>query len=399
MSIKISSLLKKSTTAIFISILLGFLVGGIILALSGFNPIQSYGELFKGVFSKPRYIVQTIIIATPVILTGISVAFAFKTGLFNIGAEGQFMMGAIAASFIGYKIDLPPIIHPIACLLGAMIFAGLYAVFVGWLKAKFGIHEVITSIMLNWIALYFNNYYVTLPSLKKPNSEGVYEVLDSARINILYNVKANQENILAFRDKIAELKGNVPIVNGVEKPTLFMKLLDTVQDIVFRTDINYGIFIAVAVAIIVGFILNKTTLGYSLKGVGINKYAAEAAGINVKKQIIMSMLISGAIAGLAGGIYITGMSPNRIITLSLHENYGFNGLSVALIANNNPIACIFSGLLFGALKYGGNAMQSQLGVPTEIINIVIGTIIFFIGMRLIFTIIADKLEKGENSNE
>ncbi len=374
MMIKFANLIKKPTAATLLSILFGFIVGAIVLMIAGYSPIEAYESLFHGVFSRPKYVAQTIITATPVIITGLSVAFAFKTGLFNIGAEGQFMMGSIMAAFIGYKLALPGIIHPIVVIIAAMAAGAVWGGIVGILKAKFGIHEVISSIMLNWIALYANNYYITLPSIKKPNTEASYEVLQSSFINVLYKFKTSPEGLAFFKEH------------------------KNLADVFLKTDINYGIVIAIIAAVVVWYILNKTTLGYSLRAVGFNKDAAEFAGINVKRNILVSMIISGAIAGLAGAVYITGMSPHRITVLSAHEGFGFNGLSVALIANSNPYACIPAGLLFGALKYGGGTIQSDIGAPSEIINIMIGTIVFFIGMSNLFTIISDLLKKRGGKN-
>jgi simple sugar transport system permease protein len=165
------------------------------------------------------------------------------------------------------------------------------------------------------------------------------------------------------------------------------------RDLFIRSDTNYGIFIAIAAAIIISYVLKNTTFGYSLKAVGSNKFAAEFAGINVKRNIFLSMAIAGAISGLAGAVHIIGAEPHRISTLAMSENFGFNGLAVALIANISPIGCIFAGLLFGGLKYGSSFIQLQLGAPSEIINIVIGVIVFFISMKALFTIIADQLKK------
>ncbi len=364
-----SRFLKRPLATIFLAILTGFIVGGIVLLIAGFNPITSYWIMLKGVFSKPKYIAQTIIDATPIIVTGVSVAFAFKTGLFNIGAEGQYIVGAVTAAFIGKFLPLPPGIHPIAVILCAMVAAGLLGALIGFLKARFGIHEVISSIMFNWMAFYLNNLYITIPGVKKPGTEASYEVLQSAYTTVLQGYKTSPEGFKALSEN------------------QFLK------DVLLRTDLNYGILVAIAVAVIAAFILKRTTLGYSLRAVGFNKSAAEFSGINVSKNIIISMAIAGAIAGLAGALQIVGVSPHRISTISAFEGFGLNGLSVALIANVNAIGCIFSGLLFGALKYGGTSIQSELGVPTEIINIMIGTIVFFIGMANLFNIISHNFSK------
>ena len=369
---KIISVLMHPVSAAIIAIIAGFIVGAIVLLAAGYNPIEAYGALFSGIFSKPRYIATMIIKSTPLIFTGLSVAFAFKTGLFNIGAEGQYIMGAIAAVFTGYFLDLPAWIHIPVVIITAMVVSAIWGALVGFLKAKCGIHEVITSIMLNWIALYLQNYLITMEWLKKPGTESSYEVLQSARITLLGEWKMSEAGLAWCREN------------------------EVLGEILLKTDINFGILIAIAVALIVWFILKKTTLGYQLRAVGFNSYASEFAGISVKKNTIVSMAIAGAIAGLAGCVAIIGANPFRISTLSVMEGFGFDGISVALIAGSSPIGCILSAILLAGLRYGGQSIQSQLGVPSEVINIMIGTIVFFIAIATIIPMIINIVQKRRN---
>jgi len=165
-----------------ISILLGFLVGAIVLLISGYDPIEGYQALFQGIFKTPRNVGWAIVTSTPIILTGLGVCFAFQTGLFNMGAEGQFIIGTIVGFLVGYKLPLPPIIHPIVAILLAMLAGALYGALAGFIKARFGIHEVISTIMLNWVAFYFQNFvgYAN----QQPNSMASFDVLDSAKITM-----------------------------------------------------------------------------------------------------------------------------------------------------------------------------------------------------------------------
>lgn len=369
-----ANLLRMSFTTKIIAILCGFLVATIVIAISGYNPFEAFASLFRGIFSKPKYISNVIIKATPIMLTGLSVAFAFKVGLFNIGAEGQYIAGTIAATIAGIVFDFPPVIQiPIVILCG-MIGGAILGGLVGLLKAKFGIHEVITSIMFNWIAFYGCNYVVNTERFHMPNSTGTYPINTSGYTTFLYNWTRTEEGRAFF----------------AEHPIL--------ADIFLRTDANAGIIIAIIVAIILAFILKKTTKGYELRAVGFNKYAAEFAGIHVKKNILQAMLIAGAVAGLAGALMVTGVSPHKISTLGSFENYGFNGLSVALIAGNSPVGCIFAALLFAGLIYGGGTLQAEVGVPSEIINILIGTIVFFVALTSIVPVLADQLAKRRKKN-
>lgn len=374
---QIEKALRRPITGILISIVMGFIVGAVVLTIAGYSPLTAYREMILGVFSKPKYMVQVIIRATPLIFTGLSISFAFKTGMFNIGAEGQAIMGMVTAAVVGYCIELPPVIHFIAVALAAIVVAGLWGALVGVLKAKFGIHEVISGIMLNWIALYFNNFMISMPWLKKPEAEASYEVLESSWLVVLNSWKTSD----AGREWL--LDGTHPVLS----------------DVLIRTDLNYGIFLAIAAAALVWFLLTRTTKGYEMRAVGSGADAARFAGINVNKNLILSLAIAGALAGLAGAVVITGTMPHRISVLTAQPGYGFDGISVALMANTSPFGVIASALLFAGLQYGGSSIQAELGAPSEIINIVIGTIIFFIAMSGAFRMLADYLEKRRGRSD
>ncbi|WP_339063180.1 ABC transporter permease [Tepidibacillus marianensis] len=368
---KILNLFRGSFGYTLISILIGLIIGAVILSIAGFNPLEAYGVMFNGVFSKPKYIAYALIYATPLIITGLSVAFAFRTGLFNIGAEGQYIIGSLAAALAGYFLKLPPVIHVIVVILIAAAAAGLWGGIAGYLKGKFGVHEVISTIMLNWIALYLNNYVVMLKGFKRPQSEASYEILNTASIGLLENWKIS--------DAGREWLSNYPFLADM-----------------MRAPVNLGFIIALLLAALVWFILNKTTLGYELRAVGLNKEAAEYGGIGVKKSIIISMILAGALAGIAGAIQVLGVTKSVAI-LAAMEGYGFNGIAVSLIGSNTAIGSVLGGLLFGILQYGGPKIQSALSAPSEVINIVIGTIVFFIAIpkfiKMIFSFKSKK--RGE----
>lgn len=352
---------KKESKLFFmiISILMGFLIGAIVLKLSGYPPLEAYKSLFQGVFKRPRNVGWMVVNATPIIFTGLGVCFAFKAGLFNIGAEGQFMIGAIVGFIIGFSLDLPSfLLIPIA-LICAFLAGALYGAIAGFIKAKFGMHEVITTIMLNWIAFYFHNFIVNIKAFKQPNSMGTFEIKDAAKITLF--------------EKSA---GNLP---G------FLKSF-------FQAPVHFGIVLAIITAIILYFILDKTTLGYQFKACGLNSEASEYAGINTKRKITQSMAIAGGVCALGGCCQVLGFSYS-ISLLSSMENFGFDGLAVSLLANNNPFGCILSGLFFGGLNYGGTNIQRVLQVPSEVISIIMGTIIVFTAIPLVFKILRAKFNK------
>lgn len=368
----IKKLFKGTFGFTIISIIIGFVVGGIILSLVGFNPFEAYGVMFRGAFSRPKYVGWVIVRATPLILTGLSVAFAFRTGLFNIGAEGQFIVGALVATATGYFLPLPPIIHPIVVFLLAVMAASIWGGIAGYLKARFGVHEVIATIMLNWIAFYLSNFFISIERFKIANNEASEKILKSAEIGILSQWKRSD----AGRDFL----NNVP----------FLKDL-------LGAPINWGIFVAIALAVLVWYILSKTTLGYKLRAVGYNPFAAEYGGINVNKNMVISMLIAGGLAGAGGALHVMGFT-HSVTILAGMEGYGFNGIAVALIGSNTALGSVLAGILFGFFQYGGPKIQTALRAPSEIIDIVIGTIVFFIAIpNFIRYMMYSRKKRGEKN--
>lgn len=350
------------------SVVLGVLVGAIVLLIAGYNPVEAYAQLLRGVFSNPKYISWTIIRSTPIILTGISVAFAMRTGLFNIGAEGQFVMGSLGAALAGYFLKLPTGLHALVAILVGALFGAIWGGIAGFLKAQRGINEVITTIMLNWIAIYFSNFVMGTDAFVGSHVQVSQSILPSASTRVLGQWKTTEAG-RAF-------------LEGIPGATDF-----------FSTHVNYGFLIAILMAIFGWYLLKNTTKGYQLRAVGLNHRAAEYAGINVKKNILHAMLFAGMFAGIGGATQLLGVG-HRLSLLAGAQGFGFDGIAVALIAASNPLACIPAGLLFGALQYGGTSMQSQLRIPFEVINIIIGMIVLFVAMPYLFTLLFEKFSIG-----
>ncbi len=367
--------LRSRFAAALIAVLVGLLVAAVVLISAGYDPIASFGALLNGAFGKPKYITNVFIKATPILLTGVSVAFAFKTGLFNIGAEGQYIVGTILATIVGVSLNLPmPLQIPVVLFAGVVGGAALGA-FVGWLKARFGIHEVITSIMCNWIAFYLCNFVVMSDTFHKPNSQSAFPVNPSSYTMILGSWKKSDA--------------------GKE----FLLGVKWLREVLLKTDLNVGFLVAILVAVLISWVLTRTKLGYELRAVGFNRDAARFSGISVESNIVLSMLIAGGISGLAGALAITGTSPHTITLLAAMEGYGFNGMSVAFIAGCAPIGCIPASIMFSALIYGGMSVQQALGVPSDIINITIGTIVFFTALPGIAPFFADRVKQRREAKE
>ena len=325
---------------ILLSIILGFLVGAIFLVIMGLSVGAAYGRLLNSVTSLKGFS-YVIVYSVPYIVAGLSVAFSFKTGVFNIGAEGQFVVGSMAAAVVGILFpDLPkPVLIPL-CFLAAMAAGALWGTIVAFLKTKWGINEVLSMIMFNWIAFYLSNFIAGIPAIK---SEGSAEATK--------NISANAS-------------------------MLFSK--DFIKSVGLCPTANWGILIAIVVMLLVWFIIEKT----ELKAVGFNKFAAEYGGINVNRSIITALAISGALGGLAGALQLMGMG-SRISIFSSQEGFGFAGIVVALIGVSNPFGVFIAGLFYGALMYGGSKLN-LVGAPTQLINVIVGTVVFFIAISVIF---------------
>ena len=329
-----------------LSIIIGFAVGALFLVIMGLSVGQAYGKLLQSIFSSIKSISYCIVYATPYIATGLSVAFSFKTGVFNIGAEGQFVVGSMSACVVGILLaDLPPFVLIPLCFLAAALAGALWGTIVGILKTRWGINEVLSMIMFNWIAFFLSNYIAGFPAIhSEGNAEATRNISDNARI-------------LFSKDFISRLN-----------------LCPTA---------NWGILVAIVLTVVVYIIIEKTTLGYELKAVGFNKNAAEYGGINVNRSILTSLAISGALAGIGGALLLLGMG-GRISVFSSQEGYGFAGIVVALIGVTNPFGVFVAGLFYGAMTYGGSKLN-LVGAPTQVVSIIMGTIVFFIAISSIFS--------------
>lgn len=343
-------ILDSSLLYTLIAIVIGFIVGAILLTAIGVNPGEAYAKLFNGVFSKPKFFTYSIVYAAPLIFTGLSVAFSFRTGVFNIGAEGQYVVGSLAAAVIGILCPMPPVIHAIVCLLAAGLAGALWGAIVGVLKVKKGINEVLSYIMFNWIAFYLSNFVVNLKAV--------------------------------HTDQGAEASKNILASASIKMPAAVAKLTGC-------SDVHWGIVMAIIAAIILWFVMTKTTFGYQLRAVGFSRTAAEYAGISSNRVFLASMSISGLLSGLGGAVQLLGMS-QRIPQFAAQESYGFQGITVALIGATNPLGCIFSGWFYGAMKYGGNKL-TVIQVPNEVVNIIMGTVIIFIAIAPVFKSILTKM--------
>jgi simple sugar transport system permease protein len=328
------------------SVILALLVGALILWLSGANPFLAYSALFKGAFGNSAAIGRTLEKATPLILSGLALAFAFKAGLFNIGGQGQLLLGAIAAAAVGFMVKgLPFIIHmPLALLVGSLVGA-LYSAIAGALKTYTGAHEVITTIMLNYVAINLTDWLADGPWKDEGIVARTPAILDTA---------------------VIPTWANIPL----------------------------GFFFAVAAAVAIWYLIFRTTIGYEIRTVGLNPNAARYSGIKVARTIVLAMAISGFLAGMGGAIETQGVVGRY--QPGFNVGLGFDGITIALLAKNHPLGIIPAALLVGAMQAGASQMQFDANVAFQIIDVIQALILFFVSADVIVRwIIRSRAEEGE----
>ena len=344
---------------------LAFLIGGLVVLLTGHNPVSAYKAIFEGTGlnwffpwvsgdardAAANDLQQTLILMTPLILTGIAVAFAFRCGLFNIGGQGQYWVGFMAALYVGTHLEgLSRPLHILLALLASIVAGGLWGGIAGILKATVGAHEVITTIMLNWIAIFGGSYRVEIGGLLQgptPSIPRSATVQESAELWPIW--------------------GSLPSLHA-------------------------GLFIALFALVVYYVLLNRTTLGYEVRAVGFNPEAARYGGISVARNYFLALAISGAFAGLAGSVDLLGFK-HAVSTGDFSTNFiAFTGIAVALLGRNKPIGILFAALLFAALEVGTSTRQLDPAVfppelAVDLATMIQALVIFFVGAELLIVYI------------
>jgi simple sugar transport system permease protein len=316
---------------VLLTLLVALVMGALVMQLSGKDAIDAYRALFTSAFGSRTAVANTLLAATPLIFTGLGAAVAFRAGVFNVGVDGSLYMGAFAAAWVGFTFDqLPGAILIPLCFLLAAIVGGVWCYIPGTLKARLKVDEIVTTILLNYVAMLFTSYLVNYPF----------------RVPGLAN---------AMSEEIA--------------PTA--RLLRLAPPSQFNT----SFIIALLAAAAIFFLLRYTTLGYELRSVGDNPLFARWTGMPSAKIIEIVMLISGLLGGLAGAGQVLGV--NYRFVASYSAGYGFTGITIALLAKNSPLGCLLAALLFGALNSGSATMELYTNVPRDLITVLEATVIFF----------------------
>ncbi len=342
--------LWKALSLPLYAVITGLILGAIIMAIAKYNPWSAYGSLLMGAFGNPIAIGNTVSGAIPLMLTALGIAVAFRTGLFNIGAEGQYWVGAMAAVFIGYNFaSMPWYFHIPLALIAAMVAGGLWGgVIPGLAKAWVGAHEVITTMMMSYIAILLAHYMVE----KGPMMQQGF------------------------------VPQSPPITSSATLPTILT-----------NSNLSAGLYIALAAVVVVHILLFYTSFGYKLRAVGYNAFAARYSGLPVALYTVLSLGISGVLAGLAGGVQFLGVDYQ--LTDTFQSGYGYTAIVVALLARNNPLGIVLASIFFSALSSGSQMMQITSGVSANMTDVITGIIIFFVAADRLYAYILRTFRKKQ----
>lgn len=331
-----------------LTVVLGLVLSGLIGQVTGYPAVAVMSALWAGSVGNLSNLASTLVIFVPLSLTALGIAVAFRAGLFNIGAQGQYWMGAIAAAWVGTMGGpWPPGVHLIAVIAAAVIAGGLYALLPGLLKAYRGAHEVITTMMLSYAAVEFGHYLIEKGPLMLP--------------------------------------GNIP-----ESPPI--RASATLPVLVPTTELSYALFFALGGVIVAAWLMSRTRLGFEIKMLGLNPKAARLAGVSVPGLTVAAMVIAGMFAGLAGGLEISGVSHQLFDSFA--NQYGYTAIVVALLARNNPWGIVPSAFLFAALQSGAGYMQMNANIPAQIAYVIQGTIVFMVAADRLFDWAAKKIRRS-----
>lgn len=351
-----------------LSVLTAILVGSLFMLANGYDPLAAYGGMLRGALGSPQGIARSILNAVPLTFAGLSVAFAFKGGLFNIGGEGQLFFGAVTSAWIGVALGglgLPGIVHATLALLAGFTAGSLWASISGVLKAYTGAHEVITTIMLNYIAIVFTGWLVSQGSRQQGIPPG--PLRDPNPLNIVPRTAA--------------------VVESARLPNLFE---------MGGQPVHFGVILAILAVIVIWWLVWRSTFGFELRMVGLNPSAGKYAGVNVARTTIITMAIAGGLAGLAGAVETLGRT--YYFAPNFNVGYGFDAIAVALLGKSHPVGVMLAALLFGTMDAGGTDMQLAARVPTEIIQIVQALVLIFVAapeiIRFLYRVRAEQEERA-----
>lgn len=352
-----------------IAVIGALLVGAVVLVLLDTNPVEAYTAMFSGAFANKNGLADTMVKAIPLLLVGLGIVIAFRANVINIGAEGQLIVGALLATYLAVELGdtWPNYIVIIISLIAGALVGGLWAGIPGYLKAYLNVNEILSTIMMNQIAIQVGFFLLRGPMIDPKEVEAGTNIPHSARL-------PRPTDLPRFTD----IAGWFGFTDSAKDLNLTGFQGEVYGLLVEPTRLHTGFFIAIIMAILVYIFLWRTTIGYRIRAVGLNPAAARYAGMQVPRTIILSMGLSGAFAGLAGAVEILGLHHRMFEPLAVSAGYGFSGIVVALFGKLHPIGAIPASILFGGLLVGGDKMQRAVQVPQVFVTALLGLIVLFV---------------------
>lgn len=344
------------------------LIGALVLLLLGVNPLDAYWAAFSGVFTK-NGLADTLVKAVPLLLVALGIIIAFRANVINIGAEGQLIVGALATTFVAVRMgeSLPAVALMITAALAGVLSGGVWGAIPGYLKARLGVNEILSTVMMNQIAIQLAFFLLRGPMIDPAEVAAGTNIPHSARLPQI-------SDFPRFTDIAAWL--------GLSQSARELGLGGFLGELyglfVEPTRLHFGLLLAIIMAFVVYILLWRTTLGYRIRAVGLNPHAARYAGMNVQRTIVLSLALSGAFAGLAGAVEILGLHHRMFEPTAVSAGYGFSGIVVALFGKLHPLGAIPSSFLFGALLVGGDKMQRAMQIPQALVVMLLGLVVLFV---------------------
>lgn len=352
-----------------IAVIGALIVGAVILLLLDKNPLEAYQAMFVGAFGNKNGLADTLVKSVPLLLVGLGIAIAFRGGVINIGAEGQLIVGALLTTYLGVTLGekIPAFLVILICLAGGTLMGGIWGAIPGYLKARLGVNEILSTIMMNQIAIQVGFFLLRGPMIDPAELEAGTNIPHSARLSKTLDLPR-------FTD-IAKALGFTETSKSLELTGAGKEIYGLLAE---PTRLHTGLILAVIVAVLVYIFLWRTTIGYRIRAVGLNPHASRYAGVNVPRYMVLSMGLSGAFAGLAGAVEILGLHHRMFEPLAVSAGYGFSGIVAALFGKLHPLGIIPSSILFGGLLVGGDKMQRAMQVPQVLVTTMLGLVVLFV---------------------
>lgn len=352
-----------------IALIAALLIGALVLALLGYNPVEAYRAAAVGVFGSKNGLSDMLVKATPLLLVALGICISFRANVINIGAEGQLILGALATTWTAIQLGevLPSVLLILTAALVGTFAGGLWGALPGYLKARLGVNEILSTVMMNQIAIQLGFFLLRGPMIDPAEVAAGTNIPQSARLPAAADLPRFTDVAKSFG--LTETAKTLGIEGyWAELYGLFVE----------PTRMHLGLIVAILMALVVYVLLWRTTLGYRVRAVGLNPHASRYAGFNVRGYVVLALALSGAFAGLAGAMEIVGLHRRMFEPAAVSSGYGFSGIVVALFGRLHPIGSIPSAILFGALLVGGDKMQRAMQIPQPLVTALLGLVVLFV---------------------